>query len=175
MRQGEVAPKGAWIGDPLGGVKAPDPLVLPDPSIRFARTADRLEALSIRHPMEAWLHFMAQLARSQHVAATTLRPLAGPSAASVASGVGTRMPPLAADQHRRDPAWLDGLATLLDLLASTTMPAPARAVIGNLRQCNTVALDALADRFLNGAVDSAEVGPALYVTASLQVYTPLTR
>ena len=27
MRQGEVAPKGSWTGNPLGGVKAPEPLL----------------------------------------------------------------------------------------------------------------------------------------------------
>ena len=41
MRQGETAPKGAWIGNPTGGVKAPEPILLPDPAVRFARTAER--------------------------------------------------------------------------------------------------------------------------------------
>ena len=31
MRQGEIT-KGKWIGDPHGGVKAPQVLILPDPS-----------------------------------------------------------------------------------------------------------------------------------------------
>ena len=60
MRQGEVT-KGKWIGDPLGGVKAPRALILPDPATRFANTAVRLEALSAGHPMENWLRFMAHL------------------------------------------------------------------------------------------------------------------
>jgi FdhE protein len=170
MRQGEVAPKGAWIGDPLGGVKSPDPLVLPDPTSRFARTADRLEALSAGHPMEAWLHFMAQLASSQHRATTAARPLAGPSAALVAAALAAGRPPLAAVRYRRDPAWLSGLAALLDDFVGAAMPAPARAVIAILRQSNPAALDALADRFLNGTADSADFGPTLYVVAALQIY-----
>ena len=44
------------------------------------------------------------------------------------------MPPLAADGHRRDPAWRDGLAMLLDDVDDRTMPAPARAVIADLRE-----------------------------------------
>ncbi len=170
MRQGEVAPKGAWVGNPQGGVKAPEPLMLPDPTTRFARTAERLEALSAGHTMEAWLRFMAQLARSQHVVAAAAGSLAGPSPSSVKTAVAAREPPLSADLRQRDPAWREGLAVLLDDLAATAMPAPAQAVIASLRGCDAAALEALADRFLNGAVDSAEVGPALYVAAALQVH-----
>ncbi len=72
MRQGETAPKGGWIGNATGGVKAPEPILLPDPAIRFTRTAERLELLSRGHPMEGWLDFMAKLARAQHRVATTL-------------------------------------------------------------------------------------------------------
>ena len=53
LRQGEIASKGKWIGDPLGGVKAPPALILPDLTTRFANTAARLEALSAKHPMVA--------------------------------------------------------------------------------------------------------------------------
>ncbi len=45
MRQGEVAPTGSWIGNPQGGVTAPEPLILPLPPRRFAATAERLRAL----------------------------------------------------------------------------------------------------------------------------------
>jgi FdhE protein len=163
MKQGEIAPKGGWTGDPLGGVKSPDPLVLPDPRTRFARTAGRLEALSGSHPMEAWLRFMAQLARSQHIAATASGPLAG-------SVVEAGAPPLAAERHQRDPAWRDGLAALLDDFTASAMPTPARTVMVSLRQRDAAALEVLADLFLNGAVDSEEAGPALYVAAALQVH-----
>jgi FdhE protein len=172
MRQGEVAPKGAWIGSPLGGVKAPEPLVLPDPSTRFARTAERLEVLANGHAMERWLRFMARLARAQHVAATDAGPLAGPS---VTAAVAARVPPLAVHLRQPDTAWRDGLGTLLGDLAAADMPAPAQAIIARLRQSDAAALEDLADRFLNGAVDAAEAGPALYVAAALQVhFTRLT-
>jgi FdhE protein len=169
VRQREVA-KGAWIGDPLGGVKAPEALILPDPATRFARSAARLEGLSAGHPMTDWLRFMARLAQAQQVAATTLGPLAGPSQAEVEQAVGARMPPLAADGHRRDSAWRDGLTILLDDFDSVTVPAPARAVTVSLRDSQAGPVESLADRFLRGAVDSAEAGPALYVAAALQVY-----
>ena len=74
LRQGEIASKGKWIGDPLGGVKAPQALILPDPTTRFANSAARTEALSAGHPMKEWLCFMARLARAQHVVAMILGP-----------------------------------------------------------------------------------------------------
>ena len=168
MRQSEVASKGAWIGDPQGGVKAPEPLILPDPSTRFARTSARLEALSGGRPMGPWLRFMAQLAAAQHLAATKLGPLRGPDLAAVEQAADARMPPLAADGHRRDPAWRDGLAQLLDGFDKT--PAPAMAEMAKLRARAPGAVEALADGFLHGDVDPSDAGAVLFVAAALQVY-----
>ncbi|MEJ0092046.1 MAG: formate dehydrogenase accessory protein FdhE [Methylocella sp.] len=170
MRQGEVASKGAWVGDPLGGVKAPEALILPDPAKRFAHSAARLEALSDGHPMAEWLRFMAQLARAQHVVAASLGPFVGPAQAAVDQAVEARMPPLAADGHRRDPFWREGLAMLLDNFDGNAAPEQALAVMTNLRDRKADALEVLADEFLHGEVDSADAGAALYVAAALQVY-----
>ncbi len=170
MRQGEVAPKKSWTGNPLGGVKAPDALILPDPATRFARSAERLDASSTGHPMREWLRFMAQLARAQHVAAATLGPIPGPGAAALQRAVDARMPPLAADGHRRDPAWRDGLALLLDCFDESALPAPARRVTASLRELGSESLESLADEFLQGGVAPADAGAALYVAAALQVY-----
>jgi FdhE protein len=80
------------------------------------------------------------------------------------------MPPLAADGHRRDAGWREGLANLLEACAEGTAPAAAQAVIADLRKRDAGALEALADDFLHGHVQSADVGAALYVAAALQVY-----
>jgi FdhE protein len=171
VRQGEVASQGKWIGEASGGVKAPEPLILPDPARRFARTAARLEALSAGHPMAEWLRFMARLSRAQHVVATTLPPFAGaPDRLAVDQAVEARMPPLAADGHRRDPAWRDGLAMLLDMFDGDAIPAPARAVVSHVRDLDADVVEDLAGRFLHGGVDAGDAGAALYVAAALQVY-----
>ncbi len=170
MRQGEVAPKGGWIGDPLGGVTAPQPLILPDPATRFSRTAARLEALAATSPMRDWLLFMAQLSRAQHVAAAALSSLAGVEAAAVERSVEARMPPLAADGHRRSSVWRDGLAAMLEELSAVTSREPARNVMKRLRASPPDALETLADTFLRGSVAPDNAGPALYVAAALQVY-----
>ena len=61
MRQGLGAPKGKWQGNPQGGVATPDVIILPNPATRFLRSAERLETLATGHPMQDWLHLMAQL------------------------------------------------------------------------------------------------------------------
>ena len=151
-------------------MQAPDALILPEPATRFARTAARLEALSVGHAMEAWLRFMARLTEAQHVAAVTMGPIAGPDQEAVEQAVEARLPPLAADAHRRDPKWRDGLVLLLDDLDGRAIPAPARAAMENLRDRGVERVEALADDFLHGCVDTADAGAALYVAAALQVY-----
>jgi FdhE protein len=166
MRQGETAPKGGWIGNPTGGVKAPEPILLPDPKVRFARTAERLERLSNGHPMEGWLDFVAQLARAQHHVASLLPP----DDAMVEQAVAARLPPISADGHRRDPAWRDGLALLLDTAIGDGLPSSAAAVAAELRAGSAASTEALADAFLRGAVDEKDAGSSFWIAAALQVY-----
>jgi FdhE protein len=174
MRQGEVTPTRPWIGNPQGGVTAPDPLILPDPTTRFAATAARLQALSDGHPMADWLRFMAGLAQAQHGAVATLAPLARPDPALVGQAVEARMPPLAADGHRRDPLWRESFTVLLDGSEDGpfggAVPAEARTVMRSLRAREVAEVEKLTDDFLSGGVAPADRGAALYVAAALQVY-----
>jgi FdhE protein len=181
VRQGEVAPKGGWAGNPMGGVTVPAALFLPDPATIFSRRSARLDALAAGHPMAEWLRFMARLARAQHEVATRLgaktlgatalgKVEGGPGTQEVEQAVAARMPPLAADGHRRHARWRDGLAMLLDAIDSPANPAPAQAAIDRLRCLDACAVERLADRFLLGGVDREDAGTVLYVTAALQVW-----
>ena len=169
MRQGEIT-KGKWIGDPLGGVKAPQALILPDPTTRFANTAARLEALSAGHPMEDWLRFMARLARAQHVAAGAVGSCRKLEKVEVERAVRARIPPLSVDGHRRDAAWREALAILLENFDDRDVPAPARAVMASLSHRKADEVENLADDFLHRGVNAADAGAALYVAAAIQVY-----
>ena len=120
--------------------------------------------------MEAWLQFMANLSRAQHAVATTLAPAATVSAEVVAQSVDARLPPLAADGHRREAAWREGLAMLLDRVDRSGLPPMAQEVMAQLQRSDAAALDALADHFLRGELSAAEAGAAVYVAAALQVY-----
>ncbi len=170
MRQGEVAPRGKWTGQASGGVSAPDPLILPDPAKRFADAAERLEALAAGHPMEAWLRFMARLAEAQHAAAATLPALLPVELAHLAQAVEARLPPIAAETHRREPAWRDGLTAILDDMADASVPEATRLVVTALRQRSPQDIESLAEAFLHSRVPADCVGEALYVAAALQVY-----
>jgi FdhE protein len=170
MRQGEVASQGKWTGTAFGGVKTPDSLILPNPPVRFAQTAERLAALSNGHPMAEWLRFMSQLAQAQHSAAITMCHVAGPTRPEVEQAVDAGIPPLDADGHRRDPAWRNVLAKLLDALNIQAIPPVARTVMTSLRDRGSGEVEALADGFLRGGVDACDAGAAIYVAAALQVY-----
>lgn len=174
MRQAEAPPSGKWTGPAHAGVKAPEPIVLPDPARRFAATAQRLERLADGHPMSAWLLFLAGVARAQHEVATTLAPGAAPDPAVVASSIDARIPPLAADGHRRDASWREGLALLLERIDRNGLPDAALKVIEQLRRSDTAMQDRLADQFLRGGLAADDAGAATYVAAALQVYFTCT-
>ena len=169
MRQGGAPPTGKWIGSPVGGVKEPEALVLPKSTKRFAATAARLEALSQGHPMAGWLQFMAALARAQHAAATTLEPFADPQA-EINRAVTARLPPIAADGHRRDPAWRDALALMLAALRRGSLSERVTTSINALGSRDDEALESLANDFLGGSVSPGDVSAALFIAAALQVY-----
>ncbi|MBS0234076.1 MAG: formate dehydrogenase accessory protein FdhE [Proteobacteria bacterium] len=170
MRQGGAPPTGKWIGSPLGGVTAPDPLILPDPAKRFSATASRLKGLASGHPMAQWLTFMAQLSEAQHAAATAVAAMPAIEQSLVDHCVAARVPPFAADGHHRHSAWRDVLASLLDRLDRAALPVAAAAVIADVRDHSIDDLENLADGFLRGSLSGEDIGPALYVAAALQVY-----
>lgn len=170
MRQAEAPPSGKWTGPSHAGVKAPDPILLPDPAQRFAATARRLEQLATGHPMEAWLRFLAKLAQAQQTVASTLAPAATLDAAAVTQAVDARLPPLAADGHRRDASWRAGLALLLERIDRNGLPPAALEVIEVLRGSDAATQERLADQFLRGGLAASDAGAAIYVAAALQVY-----
>ena len=170
MRQGGAPPTGKWVGSPQGGVATPEPLLLPDPSTRFAATADRLGTLADGHPMREWLQFMALVADGQHKAATTLAAIPAIDPSLIAQSVAARIPPLAADGHHRHASWRNGLAVLLDALEAQPLPEPAVALSARMRARSIDEIEDVADDFLRGTLSVDEAGAALYVAAALQVY-----
>lgn len=168
MRQAETTRNATWVGNPTGGVKAPPSIILPEPSTRFAQSAERLGSLATGHPMQDWLQFLAGLMRAQHEAASHLPapvdrewPLPEPGGPS---------PPLAADGLGRDRGWCEALGSLLDAFDASAMPHAARQAMDTLRGRDGEAKEDLAQAFLRGSLDLGDAGAALYVAAALQVH-----
>jgi FdhE protein len=170
LRQGESATKGSWIGNASGGVKAPEPIVLPDPRLRFSRTAERLERLADGHAAEGWLAFMAEVSRAQAAAVLNLPAPLAPDETVIAQAVAARIPPIAADGHRRDAVWRNGLATLLEGFDATMFPSSTAAIIAELRRRDALETESLADAFLRRSVDPGDAGAVFWIAAALQVY-----
>jgi FdhE protein len=120
--------------------------------------------------MAEWLGFMSLISEAQHVAATTLPAMPAIERSLIEHSVAARIPPLSADGHHRHSAWREGLAILLDTLDGNGIPAPAAAIIADVRGRSADDLEDVANGFLRSTLSADAVGPALYVAAALQVY-----
>jgi FdhE protein len=147
----------ARIGDPTRGIGQAPTIILADPSTLFARRAARLDTLADGHPMEAWLHFVAGLARAQHAAAQV--PMDLPT---------LRADPPPLEALPRDAAWRDALRAIVQSVYDA--PPQARDVCAALLAADAGAQEALADAYLRRAVPEAQNGAALFVAAALQVW-----
>ena len=170
MRQGETAPKGGWVGNATGGVKAPEPILLPNPAVRFARHGGAARAF-IEGPLDGRMaRLYGEDCTRPAPCGIELPPVAAPEEAAVTQAVAARIPPISADGHRRDPVWRDGLVLLLDTAIDGGLPSPAAAVAAELRGCSARSTETLADAFLRGVLDEKDAGSSFWIAAALQVY-----
>src|SRR5262245_61345033 len=99
--------------------------------------------------MHHWLRFMAQIARAQHDAATTLPTLPIVPLSAITQAVDARTPPLAVHTFRREPIWRNELLLLLEQVQAGSVPREAQAIAERLRGYNADAIERLADALLN--------------------------
>jgi len=146
---------------PGGGELGEIPYLRPHPGAAgFRRRAARLAELAPGHASGEFLAFAGGLAAAQAEVAEQLRlPARTGLPASRPFDVG-RPPP---------PEWREALALLARRLEAAPMPEAARRALASLERRGAAELDALAGRFLRGDLAAAEVGPAVFVGAALQV------
>ena len=139
----------------------------------FSDRAARLRSLAETSAIGDYLRLMAALADAQQRA---LRDFTPPviDAETFAQARRHEMPPLPATALVRDPAWRGLLDRLLcEVAAHADTPAQAVEACSALRHTLAEAperVDALADALLAGRVEGADVAPAPFVMAALQVY-----
>ena len=148
-------------------------LRIPERAGVFSDRAARLRSLADASTIEGYLRLMARLAEAQQRA---LKSFEAPAIDDdvLAQARRHEMPPLPATGLARDPAWRALLARLLDEVAGDP-GTPAQAVAA----CNALArtldtapgrVEQMADALLAGRVEGADVAPAPFVMAALQVY-----
>ena len=148
-------------------------LRIPERAGVFSDRAARLRSLADSSTIEGYLRLMARLAEAQQRA---LKEFEAPALDDdvLAQARRHEMPPLPATGLARDPAWRALLARLLDEVSGDP-GTPAQAVAA----CNALArtldtapgrVEQMADALLAGRVEGADVAPAPFVMAALQVY-----
>ena len=148
-------------------------LRIPERAGVFSDRAARLRSLADSSTIEGYLRLMARLAEAQQRA---LKEFEAPALDDdvLAQARRHEMPPLPATGLARDPAWRALLARLLDEVAGDPRtPAQAVAACHALARTLDTAperVEQMADALLAGRVEGADVAPAPFVMAALQVY-----
>lgn len=148
-------------------------LRIPERAGVFSDRAARLRSLADSSTIEGYLRLMARLAEAQQRA---LKEFEAPALDDdvLAQARRHEMPPLPATGLTRDPAWRALLARLLDEVAGDPgTPAQAVAACHALARTLDTAperVEQMADALLAGRVEGADVAPAPFVMAALQVY-----
>ncbi len=143
-------------------------LFLPDRDL-FTRRAERLRFLSKGHPLGDYLAFLAILADAQQDALNRFPPLP-PSDPGVESRCREHGVPLDAQSLPRNPAWLRGLATILQQMSKADLPAATHEAVAGLMRAGDATLEEMAERILAGDLTGISPQDLPFVAAGLQVY-----
>lgn len=148
-------------------------LRMPERAGVFSDRAARLRSLAETSAIADYLRLMACLADAQQRALREFTPPAiGPD--TLAQAKKHDMPPLPATGLARDPAWRGLLGRLLaEVAGHADTPAQAVEACTALRRTleeSPERIEGMADALLAGRVEGADVAPAPFVMAALQVY-----
>lgn len=143
-------------------------LLLPPPDI-FATRATRLRQLAEGHILGEYLRFIASLVEEQHTQMKSISGVRGPDEELLAQCKEYRMPPLAPAGLQRNLAWLMVLEDLLRAML-VDAPEPARSVMTELMNKDSIWLESQADKLLAGEFSKVELAYAPFIGAALQVY-----
>jgi len=162
----------AAVVDPIdiGNVAQPPFVRLPDLKKLFERRAARLQMLSPSHSLADYLRFIAALVRAQADVIDRLPAGTLPGPDQIDFFHEHKLPIVDRLTWRRDPSWQAALDGILDGIAATAMPDPARSALDEMKRTGSEAREALADRVLGIDPAPADAAQACFVSAALQVY-----
>lgn len=147
----------------VGGGDLGEPRYLRPPAgaALFQRRSQRLAALAPGHAAGDFLEFLSRLCAAQREAAERLRLSPNGRDLPTSRPLDVAAPPPA--------EWRGALGTILGALGEVPMPPPAREAVHRLARAAGADLDALAGRILRGELGPADLAPAPFAGAALQV------
>ena len=152
------------------GISGSVPFVrLPDPTTLFADRAARLDEAAPGHPLEAYLRFVAAVARAQAAIQAKVALPPTPDSADLALRSEHGMPPLSRHRLEADPGFDACLLALLDALDLTTAPEASAAARESLRAASREDRLDLALQVFEGALPVDRIAECVFVSAALQV------
>lgn len=152
------------------GISGSVPFVrLPDPTTLFADRAARLDEAAPGHPLEAYLRFVAEVARAQATVQATVALPPPPDGADVALRSEHGMPPLSRHGLEADPGFDACLLALLDAVDLATAPEASGAARETLRAASREDRLDLALQVFEGALPVDRIAECVFVSAALQV------
>ncbi|SDN46809.1 Tat proofreading chaperone FdhE [Methylobacterium phyllostachyos] len=152
------------------GISGSVPFVrLPDPTTLFADRAARLTEAAPGHPLEAYLRFVAEVARAQDAIQAKVALPPPPDGADLALRSEHGMPPLSRHSLEADTGFDDSLLALLDALDLSTAPEASAAARESLRAASREDRLDLALQVFEGALPVDRIAECVFVSAALQV------
>nr|WP_276082065.1 formate dehydrogenase accessory protein FdhE [Methylobacterium sp. GC_Met_2] len=152
------------------GISGSVPFVrLPDPTTLFADRAARLDEAAPGHPLEAYLRFVAEVARAQAAIQAKVALPPPPDGADLALRSEHGMPPLSRHGLEADPGLDACLLALLDALDLTTAPEASAAARESLRAASREDRLDLVLQVFEGALPVDRIAECVLVSAALQV------
>lgn len=152
------------------GISGSVPFVrLPDPETLFADRAVRLNAAAPGHPLEAYLRFVAEVARAQASVQAACPPADAPVAADMALRAEHGMPPLSRQRLEADAGFDGCLTALLEQLDLSVSPEASQAARASLLASSPADRLDLAVQVVEGALPVERIAECVFVGAALQV------
>ncbi|GFE56278.1 formate dehydrogenase accessory protein FdhE [Geobacter sp. AOG1] len=136
----------------------------------FARRAARFRFLANGHSLGDYLFFLALLADAQQEALNRFPTISLPDPEEEALCREHGMPLLGCRSLRRNPAWREGLTTILQRMGEANLPVAAQETVASLMHADETEVEEMADRILAGDMDGISPRQLPFVAAALQVY-----
>ena len=149
--------------------RAPEDVILPDPSRIFGQRSRRFATLAEGHSLGNWLRFLGRLTAIQHELLQAYVPGPLPDKAALAAAREHHMPPVPASSWPRPPAWREIVTGIARELKPQAPPAAIEA-LEHLRTMDAAMLETLADGVVH--LEFGGTPPVLlsFVAAALQVH-----